>query len=169
MCLCVSCLIAVNWKIDKSAMHCYQHVSYVWPKTTRLVCRAPQHALGSEQINLHGRNTEALLEPKLSFSYQWWGQGKGWSWEDKGKLRNCSTSQPVNYCSFPACMKGETRITAIEIIFLHCCIHLLFTVNIPGRRAAKQRLALKTQSLKHAMPAFLVLRDEGGAGLSPNF
>ena len=65
-------------------------------------------------------------------------------------------------------MKGEMRITAI-VIFLHYCVCLLFTVNIPGSRAAKQRLALKTQSLRHAVPVFLALRDEGGAGLSPKF
>lgn len=161
VCPCVSCWIAVDWKIDTSAMHCYQHVSYVWPKTTPLVCQTPQCALGSEQINLRVRSAEAELLSVV-------GAGRRFIPRGQGQLRNYSTSQPVSYCSSPAHMKGEMRITAI-VIFLHYCVCLLFTVNIPGSRAAKQRLALKTQSLRHAVPVFLALRDEGGAGLSPKF
>lgn len=71
-----------------------------------------------------------------------WGQGVGLAGEDEGKLRNCSRSRPVNYCSFPACMKGTMWITSIVIIFLHYSVHLLFTVNIPGRRD-KPRLHFK--------------------------
>lgn len=61
-------------------MHSYQHVSYVWPKTTQLVCQAP--SVGSEQINLWDRNAEVLQELKLGFSVGV-GQGEGLSWEDK--------------------------------------------------------------------------------------
>lgn len=71
-----------------------------------------------------------------------WGRGVGLPGEDKGKLRSCSVSLPVNYCSFPACMKGTMWITSIAIIFLHYSVHLLFTVNIPGRRD-KPRLHFK--------------------------
>lgn len=71
-----------------------------------------------------------------------WGQGVGLSGEDKGKLRNCSRSLPVNYCSFPACVKGTMWITSIVIIFLPYSVHLLFTVSIPGRRD-KPRLRFK--------------------------
>lgn len=70
------------------------------------------------------------------------GQGEGLSWEDRGKLRNGSTFQPVNYRNFPACRKGEMRISAMVIISPHWYVHLLFTRNISGGRA-EQRLALQ--------------------------
>lgn len=133
VCPRVSCWIAVDWKMDTSVMHCFQHVSYVWPKTTPVVCRTPKRALGSEQINLRVRSAEAELLSVV-------GAGRRLIMRGQGQLRNCSTSQPISYCSFSAHMKGEMRITAIMIIFLHCCVLLLFTVNIPGSRAAKQRL-----------------------------
>lgn len=137
----VVCVIVVDRKTDTSAVCCYQHISCLWPKATPVICGAPQRALGSEQINLQVRTAQSLQELKLS-PLLVWGQGVRLPGEDQGGLRSCSTSLPVNYCSFAACMKGTMWITSIVIIFLRYSVHLLFTVNIPGRRD-KPRLHFK--------------------------
>lgn len=83
-------------------------------------------------------------------SFCWCGAEKRFIGRGQSKLSNCSIYQPVDYNGFPACVKGDLRITSVVIIFFHYSVHLLYTVNITRRRD-KQRQNFKNLVSKHTL------------------
>jgi hypothetical protein len=105
-------LIAVDWKIDTLSTHAPRvtppnHSAFPFARLPSVLY--VQSTLTSKLKNkTKQKHTKTLHESKLRYLTEW-GQEDGLSWEDEGKLRNCCVTQPVNYCSFPACVRRNAN------------------------------------------------------------